>query len=217
MSDTQTLQDTLSAALHILAGDVCLYASRDYIARCRKFSDLHATGMIEGAIDSMIDCTIDAASLSTWLCDGAHFFTLFRPNSAVGTLLFSHTNEVLYHASVDAQLSVECPADVSFLCQFTFDRMPEGNTPRLLAFDVMGDAVGGSISSITSPACSNITSRGDRLRSMQAHLPQALCVVQWIGPRRYLSPEFLAALPHAVKGLIALGEDPLVPAAFEPL
>ena len=50
---------------------------------------------------------------------------------------YSHTNEILYHASLQVQLAPSCPKDVGFLCQFTFDSLPEGRTPRLLAFDVL--------------------------------------------------------------------------------
>ena len=139
-----TPMDSLSAALHILAGDVCLRVSPDYIARCRAFKTQD-----QGRIDS--------TALSTWLCDGGHFFTLFRPSAEVGTLLFSHTNEVLYHASVDAQLSNDCPADLCFLCQFTTDSSPEGAVPRLLAFDVV----------VSQPP----SARGDMLRGSKAICP----------------------------------------------
>ena len=184
-----TPMDSLSAALHILAGDVCLRVSPDYIARCRAFKTQD-----QGRIDS--------TALSTWLCDGGHFFTLFRPSAEVGTLLFSHTNEVLYHASVDAQLSNDCPADLCFLCQFTTDSSPEGAVPRLLAFDVV----------VSQPP----SARGDMLRGLQGHLPQPLCCVQWIGPRQYISPQFVAGLPHRIRGLVALGEDPLAAGVLEP-
>lgn len=181
--------DTLSEALHIMAGDVCLHVGKDFIARCKPFVIPENSERIE------------PGTLSTWLCEGAHFFTLFRPSGAVGTLLFSHSNEVLYHASIDAQLSADCPAEVSFLCQFTTDSSPEGGIPRLLVFDVLSN----------QPQ----SSRGDMLRSMQGHLPQPLATVQWIGPRQYLSRDFVAGLPHRIRGLIALGSDPLVAGALE--
>ena len=181
--------DTLSEALHVLAGDVCLHVSKDCIAMCRPFS-------VPGSGEK-----IESSFLSTWLCEGAHFFTLFRPSAVFGTLLFSHTNEVLYHASMDAQLSAGCPADVCFLCQFTTDCAPEGSVPRLLVFDVL----------FNQPQ----SVRGDTLRSLQKHLPQPLATVQWIGPRQYLSREFIAGLPHKIRGLIALGSDPLMAGTLE--
>ena len=175
-------RDMLTAALHVLAGDLCLHVGPGDIGRCRPFT-LPPPSQI---------CP---DSLSTWLCDGGHFFTLFRPLGAAGTLLFSHTNQILYHASMDAQLSPDCPAGLSFLCQFTTDSTPEGPVPRLLAFDVL---------SPHPPAA-----RGDMLRGMQVHLPNPLCCVQWIGFRRYLSREFIAGLPHRIRGVVALGSDPL--------
>ena len=190
--------DTLSSALHFLAGDLCLRISGDYIRMCRPF--------VVPKGDLTRDAEIDSKALSTWLCKDAHFFTLFRPNDTVGTLLFSHTNEVLYHASIETQLSKDCPPDLCFLCQFTTDSLPEGCVPRLLAFDVI------SCKNQQPPGI-----RGDILRGMQGHLPQPLCVVQWIGPRQYLSREFIARLPHRINGLFALGDDPVVAGAFEAL
>ena len=120
-----------------------------------------------------------------------------------GTLLFSHTNEILYHASMDAQLPPSCPVGLCFLCQFTTDSNPEGNAPRLLAFDILPKLP-------LSPSA-----RGDMLREMQPHLPHPLCCVQWVGPRRYLTRGFVAGLPHQIGGLVSLGGDPLEPGAFE--
>jgi hypothetical protein len=181
--------DTLSSALHILAGDVCLHVAPGCLEKCKQFNIPTSPARVP------------SESLSTWLCHGSHFFTLFRPNSAVGTLIFSHTNEVLYHASIDAQLSNDCPEDLAFLCQFTFDSLPEGVLPRLLAFDVLAPQ---------PPAV-----RGDILRGVQGHLPNPLCCVQWIGPRQYLSPQFIAGLPHRIRGVVSLGEDPLTAGAWE--
>jgi hypothetical protein len=166
----------LSAALHVLAGDVCLQIG--CADKCRVL-----TKPLPGII-----CP---DSPSTWLCD-SHFFTLFKSNG--GTLLFSHTNEVLYHASMDAQLSQDCP-DLCFLCQFTTDSMPEGDVPRLLVFDL----------NVKLPAAA----RGEMLWGLQIHLPP-LCCVQWIGPRQFLTTGFISSLPHKIRGVVALGSDPLV-------
>ncbi len=183
------LKVDLSAALHVLAGDLCLQVG--YADRCRAFAI------------SPLPSVICPDAPSTWLCH-SHFFTLFRPKGGAGTLLFSHTNEVLYHASIDAQLSQDCPADLCFLCQFTLDSLPEGDVPRLLVFD---------LSNITLPALA----RGEMLWGLQGHLPLPLCCVQWIGPRQYLSAEFISGLPHTIRGLVALGSDPLVAGAWETL
>ena len=173
---------TLSAALHVLAGDVCLRIGPGDLGKCKPL------------VIPPSSVNIGPEALSTWRCEGGHFFTLFKPLGA-GTLLFSHTNEVLYHASMDAQLSQDCPAGLSFLCQYTTDATPEGDVPRLLAFDVV---------SPHPPAA-----RGDMLRGMQTHLPP-LCCVQWIGFRKCLSNDFIAALPHKIRGVVALGNDALV-------
>ena len=184
--------DTLSAALHVLAGDVCLCVGPGDMRKCKPF-----------VLPSV--SRIYPEALSTWLCRGGHLFTLFKTDckslGQVGTLIFSHTNEVLYHASIDAQLSSDCPADLCFLCQFTTDSSPEGVVPRLLAFDVL---------SHQPPAA-----RGAILREMQAHLPHPLCCVQWVGPRRYISSEFIAGLPHRIGGLVSLGDDPLAAGALD--
>lgn len=225
--------ETLSAALHVLAGDVCLRVSGSYLPVCTQFSvsdgannhnnnhnngcsDSGQTEMedkaepeieIEFKADPKIEAKIEATALSTWLCKDAHFFTLFRPTGAEGTLLFSHTNEVLYNASIEAQLSKDCPADLCFLCQFTTDSLPDGCcAPRLLAFDV----ITARMDQQPPPG-----TRGEILRVAQAHLPLPLCVAQWIGPRQYLSREFIAGLPHKIKGVFALGDTPLVAAALE--
>lgn len=176
--------DTLSAALHVLAGDVCLCVGPGDIGKCRPFS-----------VPPTVEICPEA--LSTWLCKDGHFFTLFK-SSPTGTLLFSHTNEVLYHASIDAQLSKDCPIGLCFLCQFTIDSTPDGDISRLLAFDIILDPP------LPPPA------RGAMLRGMQPHLPHPLCCVQWVGPRRYLSRDFIAGLPHKIGGLISLGSDPLI-------
>lgn len=182
--------DTLSAALHVLAGDVCLHVGPGDLGKCRPFAVPSTTARI------------GPEALSTWLCKDGHFFTLFK-SSPTGTLLFSHTNEVLYHASIDAQLAQDCPVGLCFLCQFTIDSTPDGGISRLLAFDVISDLP-------SSPP-----SRGEMLRGMQPHLPHPLCCVQWVGPRRYLSREFIAGLPHKIGGLISIGPEPLVAGALE--
>ena len=136
----------LTEALQLLAGEVCLHVAQDTLPKCTRLSLLPIT-------------EIGDKQLCTWLCKDTHFFTLFK-SEASGTLLYSHTNEVLYHASLDAQLAPACPKDAAFLCQFTFDSLPEGRVPRLLVFDVLTQG---------TPM-----HRGERLRSLQHCLPQLL-------------------------------------------
>jgi hypothetical protein len=173
---------TLSEALQILAGEVCLQVGKDTLPKCTPVALLPLPGVAEDA-------------LCTWLCRDAHFFTLFRPDDH--TLIYSHTNEILYHASLQVQLAPSCPKDVGFLCQFTFDSLPEGRTPRLLAFDVLAPLPQGPVQ------------RGEALRALQSCLPLPVCCVQWIGYSKCLSPEFVSALPHPISGVMAIGDNPL--------
>ena len=177
-SKTLDAADTLSAALQFLAGEVCLQIGKGTLAKCNPITFSNATEVPE-------------ESLCTWMCKDAHFFTLFKSETDT-TLVYSHTNEILYHASMHAQLTPICPKDMAFLCQFTFDCMPEGRVPRLLVFDVLRP--------------SSAVHRGEILRSMQCLPP--ICCVQWIGFQRYLSPEFYTALPHAISGILVLQDDP---------
>ena len=177
----------MDAALCVLAGDVCLQVDPEMLALCKGVA---AT-----------DCAPEPGALCTWLCKDAALFTLFRLRG--GTLLYSHGNQVLYHAAAAAQLAPSCPSGTAFLCQFTFDSLPEGRVPRLLAFD--------------TPAPLPARQRGELLRALAVHLPQPLCAVQWVGPRQYLSRDFVAGLPHAIEGLFYLGDDPLVRGAVEAL
>lgn len=175
----------MDASLCILAGDVCLQVHQDLVPLCRPLSP-----------PAPVRCFVPQLEApSTWLCKDAQFFTLFKLQGS--TLLFSHGNRVLYYASTMAQLAPECPLGTAFLCQFTHDTLPEGRVPRLLVFDVF------------SPGPPKPPSeRGHLLRGMAQHLPQPVCAVQWVGPRRYLSREFVAGLPHAIAGLFYLGADP---------
>ena len=173
----------LTEALQLLAGEVCLHVAPDTLPKCTRLSLLPIT-------------EIGDKQLCTWLCKDTHFFTLFK-SSANHTLIYSHSNEILYHAAAQVQLASDCPKDVGFLCQFTFDAMPEGRVPRLLVFDVL------------CTTCTTIEQRGEALRSMQGCLPQPLCCVQWSGYTRYISPEFIEKLPHAAAGIMEFGPDPL--------
>jgi hypothetical protein len=176
----------LTHALAVLAGDPCIQIGRELHFACRDVCYLDA-----GSTESSQVCD---DSLSTWLCDEAHFFTLIKTES--GTLVYSHTNGVLYYATPQAQLAPACPVDTAILCQFTFDSLPspEGPTPRLLAFDVLQPS---------DPAA-----RGGALRTLEVHLPAPLFCVQWVGPRRYLTSHFVAGLPHRTRGCFALTQDP---------
>ena len=174
----------LDHALSVLTADLCLQIGASILVACRVTSQSDSIYIGQG-------------STSTWMCENARLFTLIKTHDS--TLVFSHTNEILYHASPLAQLSQECPVDTAVLCQFTVDTMENGDQePRLLAFDVISwDAASPEI-------------RGARLRALAVHLPIPLCCVQWVGPRMHLSSDFVRRLPHKVSGVFVLGQDPLV-------
>ena len=177
--------DSLSFALSVLAGDPCIQIGLEIYAACKDITFNNS--------DSSGACSLDLTLLSTWLCDGALFFTLIKTEST--TLLYSHTNRVLYYATPQAQLSGACPVHTAVLCQFTVDSLAEGPTPRLLAFDVL------------RPRGTDPVERGEALRALAPHLPAPLCCVQWVGPRQYLTEQFVAGLPHRTAGGMVLTPD----------
>ena len=178
--------DRLTHALSILAGDPCIQIGPGVNMACKDISFMDS--------DSAEGSQVSDTTLSTWLCDEAHFFTLIKTDS--GTLVYSHTNGVLYYATPLAQLSGACPVNTAILCQFTIDSLPppDNLVPRLLAFDVLQPS---------APM-----ERGEALRALSVHLPTPLCCVQWVGPRQYLTPQFVAGLPHKTRGGFSLTGDP---------
>jgi hypothetical protein len=180
--------DRLTYALSILVGDPCLQIGQGVYAACKDIKFIHSG---DESSASVYD-----ASLSTWLCDEACFFTLIKTDAH--TLVYSHTNHVLYYATPQAQLAAACPVDTAVLCQFTVDSLSGEFTPRLLAFDILSHRGG-------DPAA-----RGETLRALAVHLPGPLCCVQWVGPRLYLTSQFVAGLPHRANGAFVLTSDPLI-------
>jgi hypothetical protein len=184
MDSTPLQPSGLDQALAILAGDPCLAIGADLAALCRAMELQPAGGGLTAP--------------ATWLCEHGEFFTLIRREP--DTLLFCHRNQMLYFAAPDAQLAQRCPDGEAFLCQFTHDGVgaagPERaqSVPRLLAFDVLGPGDAGE--------------RGERLRTLGAHLPQPLCCVQWVGEPQCLTRAFLGGLPHAASGVFGLGPRP---------
>lgn len=178
-------EDRLTYALSILVGDPCLQIGPGMLTACGDlvFSDQESAGCSQ----------VNEASLSTWLCDDALFFTLIKSDAQ--TLVYSHTNKVLYYAAPQAQLSAACPERSGMLCQFTVDTLPKECVPRLLAFDLL------------RPQGVDPAARGEALRALAVHLPSPLCCVQWVGPRRYLTPQFVSGLPHRASRGFALTLD----------
>ena len=178
----------LEKALHHFTTDLCLCISPSLPRLCKSVTcpPLAQREALK---------PIEPDALSTWWCYDSRFFTLIKGEDE-RTLLYSHSEEALYYASANAQLAPGCPANTGFLCQFTVDKTPEGDSPRLLAFDVI---------SADPPAV-----RGETLRALAVHFPQPHCHVQWVGPRRFLSKVFVSALPHLAREIFCLGPDPLV-------
>lgn len=182
--------DRLTYALSVLAGDPCIQIGPAMQLACRSITVTEIC-----AAESERERSA-GASLSTWLCAEALFFTLIKADGQ--TLVFSHANRVLYHATPQAQLTAACPAGAGILCQFTVDTLPGECAARLLAFDILH-----------SPEV-DPTARGESLRALEACLPSPLCLAQWVGPLRYLTAPFVVGLPHPVAGVITLTPDPLL-------
>jgi hypothetical protein len=181
----ESAMDNLTYALSILAGDPCLQIGQALLLACRDITLVDHTSS-EGN-------QVTESSLSTWLCDDALFFTLIKSDTR--TLLYSHTNKVLYYATPQTQLSPACPDNTAILCQFTVDTLPQESAPRLLAFDLL------------QPGGVDPAVRGEALRALAIHMPAPLCCVQWVGPRRYLTQQFVAGLPHRANKGFTLTPD----------
>jgi hypothetical protein len=201
--EDQLESDLLSTALTVLTGDICLQIGADILSACQPVKLGNDSGETAESL---------AKSPATWLCEDHVFFTLIKQPQS--TLVFCHSNQVLYYASPAAQLSSACPSGTAFLCQFTIDSVacPTATgppldplqpialqrEPRLLVFDLVSCERG------LPPMA-----RGERLRALDCHLHKPLCCVQWVGFGRYLTSAFVAQLPHRVRGIFRLGDDPL--------
>jgi hypothetical protein len=131
--------------------------------------------------------------LCTWICEPGLFFTLVMMYPNQPSYIVDNLRNVVYTATLTAQLSSQCPEKTAFIGQFVLDKTPDGNRePHLLVFDVVCPGL--------SP-----TQRYEKLRSMEHFLPKPLCCVQWAGERQCMSKDFLKSLPHDVAGLVWLG------------
>ena len=128
----------------------------------------------------------------TWLARGARFLTLIQ--TALGTRVYDHADDLLYYAGPHVQLPPECPLNHAILCQAVWDTVEGQRIPRLLATDLV------------TPAISCPRLRGETLRRLAPCLPAAVHP-QWSGNRDALQA-FLdrQSLPHEVECLVALRE-----------
>ncbi len=132
-------------------------------------------------------------NLCTWICQPGIFFTLVMMFANQPSYIVDNLRNIVYTATLSAQLSSHCPEKTAFIGQFVLDRTPEGKRePHLLIFDVV---------------CPGKTplERYEKLRSMEQFLPKPLCCVQWAGERHCMSKDFLCSLPHEVAGVMWLG------------
>ena len=131
--------------------------------------------------------------LCTWICRPGLFFTLVMMYPNQPSYVIDNQRNIVYTATLPAQLSSRCPEKTAFIGQFVLDKTPDGlQEPRLLIFDV---------------ACLGMPPREryEKLRSMEQFLPKPLCCVQWAGERQCMSEDFLKSLPHDVAGVMWLG------------
>ena len=132
----------------------------------------------------------------TWRPVDTHVFTLIKIKE--DTVAYCHDNDTAYFANPCAKLGNGFPVGVAVLAHWCIDRLSDGSdSPHLLVFDIIDQG------------CCEIEARGERLRVLSPALPQPLGVVQWAGEMQALQ-QFAPSLPHAVEGLIALTDDPLV-------
>ena len=190
-SNLNQASSLLDLALATLVGDPCLAIGPSLVSLCKPIILLEESSASSSNSSSE---SVPPASLATWRCDGGSFFTLIR-SAEQGTLVFCHSSQTLYFAAPAVQLAARCPDGTAFLCQFVLDGPQPEAAPRLLAFDVFTGAPG-------TPA-----ERGERLRALGVHLPLPLCLVQWVGEARCLTPGFLSGLPHATRGVLVLGSE----------
>jgi hypothetical protein len=132
----------------------------------------------------------------TWLVKDTHWFTLIKQGKQ--TLVYSHTNSMLYYASPNVQLTDACPDGHSFLCQVCIDRTPDGqDVPRLLVTDLV------------TPVIPEPQGRGSVIRSL-SHVFTQVCHIQWSGERQCLIG-FMPKIPHETSGVIRLGDEAICP------
>ena len=132
----------------------------------------------------------------TWTTKGAHWFTVCKhPESPHETIVYDHSTERTYVASMHAKLDKNMPPGTALLVQTTLDN---GCEPKILVTDLV------------HPVIPNVLRRHEYLREISPFLP-SVYHVQWTGQLDALE-DFLAkpgALPHPAHYIITRHEDPL--------
>lgn len=136
------------------------------------------------------------ASLFTWIPETSEFVYIIK---VLGyTLLYVPQRDTVYFANPAYNVSNHCSSDTVFMGQFVKD---PGCPPRLLVFDLLCE---GGESQAGVPAAT----RYAKLQNLQKHFNQPNCILQWCGNREALSEDFLRGLPHKVRGILGVGNDP---------
>lgn len=123
---------------------------------------------------------------TSWITKNAQWFTVLKHNQQ--TLVYCHSNEMMYYASPNIQLHPSMPDGHAFLAQTCIDNT---DTPRLLILDVI-------IPSLPDPK-----QRGHVLRNLSQFFP-ATCHVQWAGDITALRKFLKSGLPHPVECVVSL-------------
>ena len=137
-----------------------------------------------------------SSNMHTWIPDGSDF--VFIVKSQRNTLLYIPSKDMMYYAHPSFALGQHCATNTIFISQFVIDR---GNAPRLLVFDMISD---GAIPLCNMPA----VDRYCLLRGRMDCLPAPHCTLQWVGELNAMDRDFIGTLPHKVKSLLTLTEDP---------
>jgi hypothetical protein len=137
-------------------------------------------------------------TFGTWLASSAEFIAVSK--FCGSTMVYLPAHDTFYFASPSVLLAPTVPDKTVVLGQFIIDNE---KTPRVLFFDVW-KLHGVSMKDV--PPCE----RYECLQKLEAGFGQ-MCTLQWAGDCAVLAGELKAGrfeVPHAVKGVIALGSTP---------
>lgn len=181
-TDLQSMQSVRGIMIASVCLEPCLAVCDDHIRQfCRPITKVTEP---------------PSGHMHTWIPEGSDI--VFIVKSSVYTLLYIPSNDMMYYAHPMFALGPQCADHTIFISQFVIDH---GNTPRLLVFDMLTD---GAESLCGMPASERYGILQKRLSCLQA--PQ--CILQWVGELHAMDHVFLGGLPHGVKSLLTLTDDP---------
>lgn len=123
---------------------------------------------------------------ASWMAKDAQWFTILKHNQQ--TIVYCHSNNMMYYASPNIQLHPHMPEGYAFLAQTCIDN---NETPRMLILDMI-------LPSIDDPK-----HRGEILRGLSQFFPTT-CHIQWAGDITALRKFLKNGLPHPVECVISL-------------